>query len=152
MSWDLPEPHSIALTVGAHAIDAYRHVNNSVFMTWFDQAAWNHSATLGLPIERCLQLDRGMVVRRSLIAFLRPAMLGDTVRVATWILPRQGARVSRRFQVMRDADGTTLSRAEIEYACIELSTGRPTRWPSEFIERYRVLDAVSTACATLATL
>lgn len=152
MTWDLPEPHLISLEVGAADIDAYHHVNNAVYMTWFDRVAWDHSAALGLPIERCLKLDRGMIVLRSLIAYLRPAILADAVRVATWLLPKQGIRVSRRFQVVRDADRATLARAEIEYACIELSSGRPTRWPSEFVERYRVIEEVWAAYAALAPI
>ena len=50
------------LDVTSGDIDAYDHVNNSVYMTWFDRVAWAHSAALGLPIETCLQLDRGMAV------------------------------------------------------------------------------------------
>jgi acyl-CoA thioester hydrolase len=151
LTWDLPAPHEISVTVSAAEIDAYDHVNNSVYMTWFERAAWDHSAAVGLPVERCLELDRGMVVLRSVIAYLRPAVCGDAVRVATWILPNQRkVRVSRRFQVLRDSDGATLARAEIEYACVELSTGRPSRWPTVFLERYIVIDEVANAYPALA--
>jgi acyl-CoA thioester hydrolase len=148
--WDLPSPHLASLAVAQSDIDAYDHVNNAVFMSWFDRVAWDHSAALGLPIEKCLQLDRGMAVVRSVIAYLRPAFLGDTVQAATWLLPSEGKlRVRRRFQVRRDADGATLARAEIEYACIELSSGRPARWPPEFRERYVALEDVLRAAESL---
>jgi acyl-CoA thioester hydrolase len=138
------------LAATAADIDAYGHVNNSVYMTWFDRAAWDHSASLGLPIEKCLELDRGMAVLRSVIAYLRPAVLGDAVEVATWILPGDGKlRIRRRFQVRRSVDGTTLARADIEYACIALTTGRPTRWPQEFRERYVAIDEVLRAAQAL---
>ncbi len=151
--WDLPAPHVAVLGVAVSDIDAYAHVNNSVYMTWFDRAAWDHSATLGLPIERCLQLDRGMAVLRSVIAYLRPALLGDTVRVATWLLPAAGRlRIRRRFQVRRQGGGDTLARADIEYACLELSSGRPARWPPEFLARYVPLEPVLRASGTLASL
>jgi acyl-CoA thioester hydrolase len=151
VDWDLPAPHLARVAVRPADIDAYEHVNNAVYVTWFDRAAWEHSAALGLPIEKCLQLDRGMAVLRSVIAYLRPAMLGDQIHIATWILPTEGKlRVRRRFQVRRDADGVTLARAEIEYACIELSSGRPVRWPSEFRERYVSRDEVVRAAETLA--
>lgn len=134
---DLPEPHVIELMVGTADIDAYNHVNNAVYVTWCDRSAWEHSAALGLPLERCLELDRGMAVVRTVIQYLRPALLGDVVHVATWIVPVESRlRVRRRFQIKRLADDTTLARAEIEYVCIELSRGRPTRWPPEFRERY----------------
>ena len=53
---------------------------------------------------------------------------------------------------MRLADESTLARAEIEYACIELSSGRPMRWPPEFRERYVSIPEVAVASATLAPL
>ena len=149
--WDLPAPHVASLRVVAADIDAYQHVNNAVYVTWLDRAAWEHSAVLGLPIERCLELDKGMAVVRSLITYLRPALADDAIRVATWLLPGDGRlRVGRRFQVRRASDGATLARAQIEYACIELSSGRPARWPPEFRERYRPLEAVLQALGALA--
>jgi acyl-CoA thioester hydrolase len=150
VDWDLPSPYIASIAVAAADIDAYDHVNNAVYMTWFDRAAWEHSAALTLPIETCLQLDRGMAVLRSVIVYLRPAVLGDDIRAATWLLPANGRlRVRRRFQVRREVDGATLARADIEYACIELSSGRPTRWPPEFRERYVALDDVVRAVETL---
>jgi acyl-CoA thioester hydrolase len=143
MQWDLPTPHVTSIAVTAADIDAYDHVNNTVYMTWFDRTAWDHSAALGLPIEKCLELDKGMAVLRSVIAYLRPAVLGDMANVGTWLLSAAGKlRVRRRFQVIRAGDGVTLARADIEYACIELSSGRPSRWPPEFRERYVSIDAV----------
>jgi acyl-CoA thioester hydrolase len=148
--FDLPRPHVIELAVGAADIDAYNHVNNAVYVTWCDRIAWDHSAALGLPIERCLELDRGMAVVRTVIQYLRPALLGDVVHIATWIVPVDSRlRVRRRFHIKRMADDVTLARAEIEYACIELSSGKPMRWPPEFRERYVSIPEVAVASATL---
>jgi acyl-CoA thioester hydrolase len=150
VQWDLPAPFIATIAVAAADIDAYEHVNNSVYMTWFDRTAWTHSASLGLPIDACLRLDRGMAVLRSVIAYLRPAVLGDSIGVATWLLPADGRlRVRRRFQARREADGATLARAEIEYACIELSSGRPARWPPEFRARDVAQGEVVDAAAAL---
>lgn len=151
--FDLPAPHIIELTVEAADIDAYNHVNNAVYVTWCDRSAWEHSAALGLPIARCLEIDRGMAVVRTVIQYQRPALLGDLVRVATWIVPVDSRlRVRRRFQIKRTADDSTLARAEIEYVCIELSSGKPMRWPPEFRERYLSIPEVAAASATLPPL
>ena len=56
-------------------------------------------------------------------------------------------RVRRRFQVIRDSDGQTLVRAEVDYACIELSSGRPARWPAEFHAGYAILPDIGAAAA-----
>jgi acyl-CoA thioester hydrolase len=153
LDYDLPSPHLLNITVDAVDIDAYNHVNNAVYVTWCDRVAWHHSSALGLPLERCLALDRGMAVVRTTIAYLRPAFRGDALTLATWLLAVDGRlRVRRRFQVLRLADGVTLARAEIEYVCIELSSGRPTRWPAEFRDGYASLPAVLAAIPRLPPL
>lgn len=151
--FDLPDPHLLNIAVDAGDIDAYNHVNNAVYVTWCDRAAWHHSAALGLPIEHCLQLDRGMAVVRTLIAYLKPALRDDALTVATWLLPSESRLcVRRRFQIVRPSDRATLARAEVEYACIELSSGRPTRWPPAFRERYAALPSVLKAMGELRAL
>jgi acyl-CoA thioester hydrolase len=151
--WDLPSPHIHELDVADAEIDGYQHVNNAVYVEWLDRAAWEHSSVLGLPVDRCRMLDRGMAVVRNVIVYRRAAVLGDRVQVATWLLP--GAtrmRVRRRFQVRRVQDGETLVRAEIDYACIELSSGRPARWPPEFTVSYAILPEVLEAHRALEVL
>jgi acyl-CoA thioester hydrolase len=151
--WDLPQPFVEVLDVAPGDIDAYRHVNNAVYVTWLDRAAWAHSAALGLPLERCVTMDRGMAVIRSTLVYLRAAVLGDTVEVGTWLMPgERRLRAHRRFQLRRRGDGETLMRAEVEYVCLELSSGRPTRSPPEFRDRYVPLQEVVAALPALAPL
>jgi acyl-CoA thioester hydrolase len=152
-TFDLPHPHLLSVAVDAVDIDAYQHVNNAVYVTWCDRVAWDHSAALGLPIARCLELNRGMAVVRTLITYLRPALPNDTVILATWIVPSASRlRVRRRFQILRPSDTTTLARAEVEYVCIELSTGRPTRWPPEFVTGYVARPEVAVLAERLASI
>jgi acyl-CoA thioester hydrolase len=151
--FDLPTPHLFAITVSAADIDAYNHVNNAVYVVWCDHCAWHHSAALGMPLARCLELDRGMAVLRTVMTYVRPALLGDVLQVATWLLPGASkVGVRRRFQIVRASDGVTMARAEVEYVCIQLSSGRPMRWPAEFHECYRCLPELVAAASALAPL
>ena len=135
--WDFPNPHVITLEVSADDIDAYNHVNNSVYLSWLDRAAWSHSAALGLSLQQCLEMRRGMAAHRTEIDYLRAALLGDQVWVGTWIVSTDSKlRVERRFQVRRGADGETLARARIDYVCINLDSGRATRMPESFQRSY----------------
>lgn len=137
MSWDFLDPHVVTLEVGPADIDAYDHVNNAVYLTWLDRVAWSHSAALGVPLETCLELRRGMAALRTEIDYLRAAVLGDGVEVGTWIVQGDGRlRVGRRFQVRRVADGATLARARIDYVCLNLDTGRAARMPELFARSY----------------
>jgi acyl-CoA thioester hydrolase len=133
----LGPPFVLSHVVVADEIDEYNHVNNAAYIRWLDRCAWAHSASLGISIQDCQRIDRGMAVRRSLIDYLAPAFLGDRVRIATWITHSNGKlRVTRRFEVSRESSGQTLLQASIEYVCLALSTGRPARMPPEFVQRY----------------
>jgi len=132
--WDFPNPHVVTVEVVAADIDAYDHVNNSVYLSWFDRVAWSHSASLGIPLEECVRIRRGMAAHRTEIDYQRAAVLGDRVVVGTWIANTDGRlRVERRFQVKRVPDGETLARARTDYVCINLDTGRAARMPEVFI-------------------
>jgi acyl-CoA thioester hydrolase len=136
--WELPNPHVVAVDVDVADIDAYGHVNNAVYLRWLDLAAWSHSAALGLSVDDCTRMRRGMAALRIEIDYLRAALAGDRVEAATWIVDTDHKlRVTRRFQ-LRHTDGHTLARATTQYVCLNLDTGRAIRMPPEFKAAYRV--------------
>jgi acyl-CoA thioester hydrolase len=139
VSFDHPAPHTIELLVRAEDIDAYGHVNNAVYLGWCDRVAWSHSAALGVPLEQCLTLRRGMAASRIEIDYLRAAVMGDRVQAATWIVSADGRlRAERRFHFVRAADGAMLAQARIDYVCINLDSGRAARMPALFARAYVV--------------
>jgi acyl-CoA thioester hydrolase len=142
-SFDFPNPHLIELSVLPEDIDEYQHVNNSVYLRWLDRVAWSHSAALGLPMEECIGMRRGMAAIRTEIDYLLAALGGDRVWVATWITRTDHRlRVERRFQVGRAADPATLARARTEYVCINLDNGRAARMPEPFARLYTTTAAL----------
>lgn len=143
--WDLPDPFAITITVQAGDIDNYGHVNNAVYVGWLDACAWQHSVNVGVTKEDCDRLGRGMVVRKTQIEYVRPCFDGDKVWIGNWVTFADGRlRANRRFQIVRESDGATLVRALLHYVCVDLETGRPSRWPAEFKERYVMLDSVAS--------
>jgi len=84
-------------------------------------------------------MRRGMAAHRTEIDYLKAALLGDRVLVGTWIVNTDSKlRVERRFQIRRATDGETLSRARIDYVCINLDSGRAVRMPDSFRNAYVV--------------
>lgn len=137
LEWDLPDPFVIELEVGASAIDEYGHANNTEYLRWIEQVSWAHSAHLGLDLARYRELDRAMAVHRHELDYLAPAFQGEQLALATWIVGCDGRlTLTRRFQLIRPADGRTLLRARTRFACIELTSGRPRRLPEEYVTIY----------------
>jgi acyl-CoA thioester hydrolase len=136
--------------VAAEEIDEYAHVNNTYYLQWLDVIAWEHSATLGMPLERCLALRRGMAVRHTRVDYLEAALLTDVLLLATWIVACDSRlRCTRRFEILREADGKRVLDAEVDYFCLNLDTGKPCRFPREFVECYTVDARVAAAYAAL---
>ena len=147
-AWDLPAPFVYPVSAIASDIDAYGHVNNSVYLRWLDHTSWAHSAALGVTAEHCVETRRGMVVWRSQMHYQAPAFAGDALEVGTWLVFEDARlRVDRRFQIFRPADGRTLLRGLIHYVCVDLDSGRPRRMPVEFVDQYRPLPEVAAALA-----
>jgi acyl-CoA thioester hydrolase len=146
----LPSAFITRHRVTPEEIDEYEHVNNTVYLRWLDLIAWEHSAELGLPLAHCLALRRGMAVRHTRVDYLEAALLGDELLIATWLVACDGRlRCTRRFEVLREADGKRVLDAEIEYFCLNLDTGKPARFPQEFATHYAVLPDVAAAFETL---
>ena len=78
-----------------------------------------------------------MAIRRGEYDYLLPSALGDELTLATWLTASDGKlTLERRFQLVRASDRATILRGRWELVCIELSSGRARRMPSEFRETY----------------
>jgi acyl-CoA thioester hydrolase len=138
-SWDHPDPFVISVSADAGDIDSYQHVNNSVYVRWLDECAREHSKAVGIDAEDAGELGYGMAVRDSHITYFSSAYQGEEILVGNWLTHCDGRlRATRQFQIVRQADGVTLTRAELNYICIKIDSGRPCKMPELFREKYIV--------------
>src|SRR5262245_7236042 len=132
MSWDLPDPFVIDIEVKAEDIDGLGHANNAVYVSWLERCAWRHSQRLGLDLAEYRRLDRAMAVVRHEIDYLLASYEGEELQMATWIIESDHRlKMKRHFQLFRPSDAATLLRGQTTFVCIELSSGKPKRMPTE---------------------
>ncbi len=144
--WDLPEPFIHRVTARPEHIDAFGHVNNAVYNTWLDEAAWAHWDSFGFDKQTCAAARRGMAVVRAETDYLASAYAGDVLDVAVWITASdKRLRAERRYQIRRADNGKTIFRALWKLVCINLDTGRPARMSPELVAHYAVKDQVRAA-------
>ncbi len=136
IAWDAPAPHVLAVDVGPQHIDLMQHVNNVHYLQWLENVAWDHSVALGMSQQDYARLGHGMVVRRHELDYVAPALLGDRVLLATWIVGLDRLSLRRRYQFVRESDATTLFRGTTHFVCVEIAGGRARRMPAEFSETY----------------
>jgi len=138
--WDKARPFIMPVKVTAEHIDSYRHVNNSVYLKWMDECARAHSLAVGIDCDQAFDFGYGMAVRESRVTYFVVAHEADNLSVGVWVAANDGKlRIQREFQIIRLADQATLIRAQIDYVCINVRTGKPAKMPIEFRKRYDVL-------------
>ncbi len=120
-------------------IDVLRHANNLCYLRWMLAAATSHSAALGWNFERYQALGSGWVVRSHQITYLRPALEGEEIVVATWVASTRRVTSLRRYKMRRTRDGALLAEAATDWAFVQFATGRVTRIPPDVVAAYPVL-------------
>ena len=138
MSWDHPNPFVHHVTVDGSAIDRMNHVNNVKYLEYLEAAAWAHTEHLGMSWDLYERLGVGVVAHRTEIDYLRAALLGEELEIATWCSENDGKlRLTRQYQIRRPADDATLVRATTYWISVDLKSGRPKRMPAEFVLAYQ---------------
>ncbi len=137
LPWDLPKPFVIEVLVGPDQIDELGHTNNVHYLGWLQDCAWAHSAARGVDGQRMVALGYAMAVRETRMHYLAATFAGDRLRVGDWITACDGRlRAQRSFQIIRESDRFTVMRAVLDYVCINISSGKPSRMPPAFVTAY----------------
>jgi acyl-CoA thioester hydrolase len=105
-------------------IDAYQHVNNARFLTLYEEARVAMLFTAGRDAG-LTSLERGVVIARHEVDYLRPVDYGDTVRIDMWLEEIRPSRFVIAYELF-DAD-VVASRARSVCVPFDLSAGRPRR-------------------------
>jgi acyl-CoA thioester hydrolase len=110
-------------------IDNLGHASNLVYLRWVQEAALAHSTALGFPETAYLERGQAWVVRKHEIEYLRPAVLGDRLRIETRVASMKVANSARKTEVFRGKE--LLCRAETDWVYVDLARARPVRIPED---------------------
>ena len=124
-------PYDLEITAAPSDIDELGHVNNLVYVRWVQEVAIAHSTALGWDGAAYQRLGSSWVVRRHEIDYVVPVLVGERVRVTTWVESVKGASSVRRTRMSRVADGAVVCRASTTWAFVDLARGRLTKIPDE---------------------
>ncbi|EAT58927.1 acyl-CoA thioesterase [Chlorobium ferrooxidans] len=117
------ERFSITIRVEPEDIDMLGHVNNVVYLRWVQEAAMAHWSTIAPEDE---QEKLIWVIRRHEIDYKRPALLGDTVLVRTWIGNASRFEFDRHTEILHASSLRPLAIVRTVLCPIDRKSGRPT--------------------------
>lgn len=105
-------------------IDILNHVNNVVYLGWVQDVAISHWQAMA---PQHMQESMFWVVRRHEIEYLRPALLGETLTVNTWVGREVDGLFERFTHISRAGDGAALVEVLTLWCPMAMATGRRIR-------------------------
>ena len=115
-------------------MDAYGHVNNARFLTLYEESR----AALLFGVSGSPSIERGVVVARHEIDYVRPIDYGDPVKIELWVDQIRPSRFTVAYEMYDD--GQLASRARTVLVPYDLTAGRPRRLRGEerdFLAQWR---------------
>jgi acyl-CoA thioester hydrolase len=111
-------------------MDAYRHVNNSAYLAYLEQAR------VAMFFDRHTGFDGGTIIARHEIDYLRPVVYHpEPLRLEMWVEHVRGAAFTVRYEIY---DGDVLAaRAATICVAFDFSIDRPRRLTDEEREALR---------------
>lgn len=122
--------------------DAGGVVYHANYLGFAERARTEAMRTLGVPHSELTALH-GLIfmVRRVKLDYLAPARLDDALTVTTAPLAVRGASVDLRQAIMLGE--TRLVDIEIQLACVQAATGRPSRIPPRWRDAFALMMGAS---------
>ena len=131
-------PHVFERTfrVRHYECDAYGHVNNTHYLRYMQETAFDASAAVGYDLARYAALGQHWLVRETEIEYLSPLRYGDSVRVKTWVEDFRRVRSRRRYELTKVDTGEAVARASTDWVYLNTTTGQPASVPPEMIAAF----------------
>ena len=123
--------HEIGLRVRYGETDAQGIVNNSNYLSYFEVGRVEWLRAAGLSYKEMEGAGYGFVVVEAHAFYKRAARFDDDLTLRTTLADFGKASFWFEYEVLRD--GEVVATGRTRHGCIEISTGRPSRVPKEFV-------------------
>lgn len=111
-------------------------VHNIAYLRMIETCRTRLAALMGMDLRTMSGTQVFPVVTRTEIDYKRPAKLGDWIVIRGRLDELARARFWCAFEMIREADGSTLVTARQALALVAMPEGRPLRLPAEWAEQW----------------
>jgi YbgC/YbaW family acyl-CoA thioester hydrolase len=124
------------LTVRSYELRSDGAVGHAVFLQWFQEAAFEASASRGFGMKEYDEMGAAWVMRGVDVEFLGAAHYLDEIEISTWVSDFHRVRSHREYQAHRAGHGTLLARARVDWVFLDATTLAPRRVPADMGVRF----------------
>lgn len=127
----MPRVFEVFHTVRSYELDFLAHVNNAVYLNYLEYGRFSAIVESGIDWMKLMSQGLNIVIARIEVDFVRPAVMGDKLRICSHVCERGTSSFIFR-QVIDKPDGVTvIARADCKMVTID-ANGKPIPIPDEF--------------------
>lgn len=127
----MPLTHTRTFRVRYHECDSYEHVNNSHYLRYMAETAFDASAAAGYDMEKYDQIGKMWLIRESEVEFLKPLRYDDTFEIKTWVADFRRVQSLRMYEFRLKGSEDLIARGQTNWVFLDTKTRRPTTIPKE---------------------
>ncbi len=127
--------YEIKHTVMADEIDAFAHVNNMVYLKWFNIVAMEHCAAVGYSGKLLWEKGFGWIIKSHRIEYIVPVRPYENIVIKTRVESVKAASSIRSYKVVNEK-GELCANGETVWVWVNYKTGRPSRIPQEVLSKF----------------
>ncbi len=127
----MPLTHERTFRVRYYECDPYGHLNNSNYLRYMQETAFDASTAAGYDFARYQAMARTWWIRSSEIEYLAPVRYNQRVTIKTWVEDFLRTHSHRAYEFTNSDTGEQIARATTDWAFLDTNNGRPTAIPQE---------------------
>ncbi|MEL3909380.1 MAG: thioesterase family protein [Treponemataceae bacterium] len=122
---------SFDLDVRTYELDSYGHVNNAVYLNYFEYTRIKFLDEIGFDFKGLTDEGYCLYVTKTNISYKYPAVLNDILTIEVEPVKTRAAS-GVYHQRAYNQNGILCAEAETTWACVSRETGKPTRLPDKY--------------------
>jgi len=111
-------------------LDIYNHVNNAVYLTYFEEARIGYMTATGL--RSLYTRERSTIVAHAEIDCKAPAKLGDVLDIHVSLNEIRNSSYTLIYRVVRRGDDALIATGKTVQVCFNFVLNTPTRIPEDW--------------------
>ena len=100
-------------------LDFMGHVNNAVYLTFFEEARWNYYSQFGFTIEHIKENNTGPIILKTQIEYKKEILLNETIFIKSTCVRYKGLLGTMRQTILK-ANGQVACSAEFVFSFFDL--------------------------------
>lgn len=113
-------------------------VHNLAYLRMIETCRTRLAASMGMDLLQMAATRLFPVLVRTEVDYKRPAKLGDWIRIRGRLDSLTKVRFWCAFEMFRERDDTLLVTARQSLALVQMPEGKPTRLPTDWLDRWQV--------------